>query len=86
MLLSARSGNSETWPLVVIRPIMLLSSSVNHNAPSGPTVRPTQRAANAQVELRNDAAGGDAPDLVGRLEEHEGTVWACDDAAQAGRS
>jgi len=34
------SGNSVTWPSVVIRPMRSAAVSVNHSAPSGPAAMP----------------------------------------------
>src|SRR6202011_6164733 len=34
------SANSVSWPLVVMRPILPTSPSVNHSAPSAPTAMP----------------------------------------------
>ena len=81
MLLAVGIGNSVTTPAVVICPI-LLRFSVNQRLPSGPAAIPKGlAAAGGNGELRDDAGGGDPPDLVAvDLGEPEVAVRAGGDA------
>ena len=53
-----------TTPAVVIRPIWLVSNSVNHRLPSGPPVMPEDAARRGQRELGDRPVGRDPADLV----------------------
>ena len=60
--------NSVNAPAVVMRPILLAPSSVNHSAPSGPAVISCGLAVAVGIEnWVNCAGGGDPANLVGAI-------------------